>query len=349
MSLNLLHKRSLASVGLLARSFSTLSVVRQADENTVEVRPLIPQASGAPATDAISVLRRDIGDVSAASASSALAPYPSYTSIFENLKPATRTRGRENSDVDAELEAKRVVPKLNTFYAANPEHEHNMDGLTSLLAKHRGIPVDTSKSTKEERFRWVTMEEYKRFGGDTRLSPKAYKELTKVLNRLFQMDEQLMPDEVEQSLERYKKQVSTVFMTKGTKKLDEFGRAEVLGKRKTSGAKVYLTKGDGQIIINGKSLDEFTPRLTDRAKLLFPFRVTGSEGEYNVFAVVTGGGPSGQIGAVAHGIARGLVVHNPLFTQRLLKAGVLVRDRRRAERKKPGKLGARKSPTWVKR
>ncbi len=121
------------------------------------------------------------------------------------------------------------------------------------------------------------------------------------------------------------------------------------GKRKTSVARVILRPGDGATWINGKPIQEYFPRLTHRVALLAPLKLTELEGQYDLRVRVHGGGPSGQAGAMRHGIARALVEVNPELRAPLKRAGFLTRDARVVERKKAGLHKARKAPQFSKR
>jgi small subunit ribosomal protein S9 len=121
------------------------------------------------------------------------------------------------------------------------------------------------------------------------------------------------------------------------------------GKRKTSVARVILRPGDGKTWFNGKAIEEYFPRLTHRSMVLAPLRVAGLEGQYDLRVRVHGGGPSGQAGAVRHGIARALVEVDPNLRVPLKREGFLARDARIVERKKAGLHKARKAPQFSKR
>ena len=121
------------------------------------------------------------------------------------------------------------------------------------------------------------------------------------------------------------------------------------GKRKTSVARVILRPGDGATWFNGRTLDEYFPRHMHRSMVLAPLKVAGVEGTYDLRVRVHGGGPSGQAGAVRHGIARALVEANPELRIPLKREGFLTRDARIVERKKAGLHKARKAPQFSKR
>jgi small subunit ribosomal protein S9 len=121
------------------------------------------------------------------------------------------------------------------------------------------------------------------------------------------------------------------------------------GKRKTSVARVILRPGDGATWINGRSLEDYFPRQALRAVATAPLRVAGVEGRFDIRARLQGGGPTGQAGALRHGIARALVEADPELRTVLKHEGFLTRDARIVERKKAGLHKARKAPQFSKR
>ena len=121
------------------------------------------------------------------------------------------------------------------------------------------------------------------------------------------------------------------------------------GKRKTSVARVILRPGDGDTWINGKKIEEYFPRPVHRMLATAPLKTAGLDGQYDLRVRVHGGGPSGQAGAVRHGIARALVEVDPALRVALKRAGFLTRDARIVERKKAGLHKARKAPQFSKR
>ncbi len=122
------------------------------------------------------------------------------------------------------------------------------------------------------------------------------------------------------------------------------------GRRKTAVARVRLLPGTGQFTINSKTLNEyFGGRQLYEIVINQPLRATNTTGRYNVSVKVVGGGVSGQAGAVRHGIARALLQSDETLRPALKKAGLLTRDPRMKERKKPGLKRARKAPQYTKR
>lgn len=126
-------------------------------------------------------------------------------------------------------------------------------------------------------------------------------------------------------------------------------RWHAVGRRKTAVARVYLTPGSGKWSINGRTLGDYFPRLSLVQHIQQPFQVTDTLGAFDVKARVNGGGQTGQAGAVRLGIARALVLADETHRPRLRGHGLMTRDPRAVERKKPGQPGARKRFQFSKR
>ena len=132
--------------------------------------------------------------------------------------------------------------------------------------------------------------------------------------------------------------------------IDDRGRAYGRGGRKTASARVWIQPGFGHVVVNHRPLEDYFDRQTDRELILAPFAATRTCGKFDVTAIVTGGGLTGQAGAIRHGAARALNHYNPdQYRPALKRLGYLTRDPRKVERKKIGRVKARKSPQWVKR
>ena len=131
--------------------------------------------------------------------------------------------------------------------------------------------------------------------------------------------------------------------------LDNKERAYATGKRKNSIARVWLKKGSGEIIINGKTLDKYFSRPVLQMIVNQPMEVIQSSGSYEIKATVKGGGLSGQAGALRHGISKALSLYDNSLRPVLKKVGFLTRDPRVVERKKFGLAKARRSYQFSKR
>jgi len=131
--------------------------------------------------------------------------------------------------------------------------------------------------------------------------------------------------------------------------MGELTKYIALGRRKESTARVRMEPGNGKIVINGRVFEKYFLRETDRIIVLQPLALTESMGKFNIAARLTGGGLTGQAGALRLGIARALLTADENFKEILRKNGYLTRDPRMKERKKYGQKGARKRFQWTKR
>ena len=121
------------------------------------------------------------------------------------------------------------------------------------------------------------------------------------------------------------------------------------GRRKTSSARIYLSSGKGEIIVNDKKLDVYFGRKVAQMLVMQPIEMTELSGKLDIKIKVKGGGSFGQAGAIRHGISRALISYDEELRPQLKKAGLLTRDPRKVERKKPGLVKARKSKQFSKR
>jgi len=121
------------------------------------------------------------------------------------------------------------------------------------------------------------------------------------------------------------------------------------GRRKSSTARVYMTKGSGTITINNRAIEEYFGRETSRMVVRQPLETAEKLGDFDLNVFVKGGGNTGQAGAIRHGITRALMVYDETLRSPLRKAGYVTRDAREVERKKVGLHKARKRPQYSKR
>jgi small subunit ribosomal protein S9 len=131
--------------------------------------------------------------------------------------------------------------------------------------------------------------------------------------------------------------------------IDELGRSYATGRRKNAIARVWVKRGSGKIMVNGKDHSAYFARPVLRMVVNQPFQVTDRGGEFDVYCTVTGGGLSGQAGALRHGIATALTRFEPALRPVLKPYGYLTRDSRVVERKKYGRAKARRSFQFSKR
>ena len=132
-------------------------------------------------------------------------------------------------------------------------------------------------------------------------------------------------------------------------KLDFKESKYATGRRKTSIAKVWLKKGSGKIYVNGKLFSDYFASDNHKMQIIRPFELINKSTEYDVRCTVKGGGPTGQAGAMVHGISKALVLFDENFKSALKTEKLTTRDSRAVERKKPGRKKARRSFQFSKR
>ena len=163
------------------------------------------------------------------------------------------------------------------------------------------------------------------------------------------MEEQENTEEIKSFEDLSKTEKNENEMILPEKEVDDFGRSYATGKRKDAVARVWLKQGPGNITINGKSSDDYFARPVLRMLINQPLIASERKEQFDVVCSVTGGGLSGQAGAVRHGISKALVLFEPELKKVLKSGGFLTRDSRVVERKKYGRRKARRSFQFSKR
>ncbi|KAI5855868.1 ribosomal protein S5 domain 2-type protein [Tricharina praecox] len=243
-------------------------------------------------------------------------------------------------------EKTRLVPVSASYFTGNSDFYDNWLALQDLQRKYQTLP--TVPMAEAPPAKWKTLAQYRGIVG---MSVKAarYKKIIDILDRLNCINPAVIPEDVRMALDMYRRDLAQAENQGKPKVLDHLGRARGVGRRKTSVARVLLSEGTGQVLINGKPLADVFERVHERESAVFPLIATERMSKYNVWASVMGGGKTGQAEALTLGVARALLVHEPALKPALRRAGVVTRDPRMVERKKPGHVKARKMPAWVKR
>ncbi|TLD27408.1 GTP-binding protein [Venturia nashicola] len=261
----------------------------------------------------------------------------------------------EEDDEEAENEKKkkalmariRIVPASPSYFTGKPNFTDDLISLKALLRKYQLLPV--FPPGQAPRVAWKSVEQYKAMVGAEPVKSARYHRLLEILKRLNAINSAIVPEEVSDTLARYKRAVDLSQARKKQGYVNADGVSLGVGRRKTSTARAYVVEGEGEVLVNGKSLTQFFARLHDRASAVWALKATERVDKYNVFALVKGGGATGQAEAMTLAVAKALLVHEPLLKPALRRAGCVTRDPRKVERKKPGHLKARKKPAWVKR
>ena len=287
--------------------------------------------------------------------------------ISEDDNRSTRDSKGSKSDRDAEylLRRIRIIPASPSYFTGAPRFTDDFLFLSRLGRKYELLPQVAPGEAPP--VAWKSLQQYKTELGEP-VRPLRYSILVKLLDRLNHIHPSVLPVEVQRAMEGFKRATQPSLHRRKEIPIDEKGRANGVGRRKSSTANVLLVEGEGEVLVNNRTLSEYFGRLHDRESALWPLKATQRLDKYNVWALAKGGGTTGQAEAITLGVAKALVAHEPGLREMLeegmsypdcklqhinnanyITAGCLTRDPRRVERKKPGKLKARKMPAWVKR
>ena len=204
----------------------------------------------------------------------------------------------------------RVVPASPSYFTGKPDFTDNFLHLQSLLRKYQLLPVFAPGQAP--RVAWRTLPQYRIRVGEP-LKASKYQKIIKLLHRLNHIHTSLMPAEVRETLEGYKRDVNPYANVAKLHTVDQDGRAIGVGRRKSATARVWLVEGEGEVLINGKGLHIAFGRIHDRESAVWALKATQRIDKYNVWALVEGGGSTGQAEALTLGVAKALMVHEPLL------------------------------------
>lgn len=259
----------------------------------------------------------------------------------------------------------RALPVSPSYFSRQSQFNDSYLELQKLMRQYAHLPTVPSDQVEKVAFR--TLKDFRLSVGE-HVKASIYARCMTLVKRLHKIHPQLQPESVQKALSKFKRDINPHNHKVKEIPIDRFGRTLGVGKRKTSTARAWVVEGTGEVLVNGKSLADAFGRVHDRESAVWALKSTARTDKYNVWALVDGGGTTGQAEALAMAVGKALLAHEPALKPALrrgehksaftgytnlmltfLPAGVVTRDPRGVERKKPGHLKARKKPTWVKR
>ncbi|KAM0324161.1 hypothetical protein ACHAQA_008353 [Verticillium albo-atrum] len=240
----------------------------------------------------------------------------------------------------------RAFPASPSYFTRQPRFNDALVELTALFERYQKLPTLPSDEVPPQL--WKTLDGYRLYTGEP-IKALPYSKVLHMVKRLHQIHPKMMPGEVKEALEGFKRDINPFLNVAKEIKLDKFGRALGVGRRKESTARAWVVEGTGEVQINGKPLSQAFGRVHDRESAVWALKSTERIDKYNVWALVEGGGTTGQAEALTLAISKALMAHEPALKPTLRAAGCITRDKRVVERKKHGHVKARKMPAWVKR
>lgn len=289
--------------------------------------------------------------------------------------PVPATNASKDAEIKAAVEAvpipfqgvsfARAVPATPSYFTRQPAFNDLFIRLNNLLIKYHNLP--TADHSDAVPVPWMKLQDMRERMSEP-IKASHFTKVMRIAKRLHTIEESLRPAEVSAILETFQRNIDGRLNQSKIAFIDKFGRAVGTGRRKASKARAFVVEGTGEILINGKPLNEAFGRIHDRESAVWALTATERLNKYNIWALVEGGGTTGQAEAITLAVAKGLLAHEPALKPALRRgkkflhpisvvfiitnspsAGCITRDPRAVERKKHGHLKARKSPTWVKR
>jgi small subunit ribosomal protein S9 len=222
--------------------------------------------------------------------------------------PRDGHRSRQSDAGNLLLQRIRIVPASPSYFTATPRYTDDLLNLSGLLRKHQLLPQ--LPPGQAPRVAWKTYEQYKA-EVDEPVKETRYNRLLEIIKRLNYIHPALIPEEVTAALERFMRTLQPFLNKPKPIIVDSYGRARASGRRKSSTASVYVVEGTGEAIVNGKSLTEYFGRLHDRESAVWALKATQRLDKYNVWAVASGGGTTGQAESIMLAVAKALMAHEP--------------------------------------
>jgi small subunit ribosomal protein S9 len=202
----------------------------------------------------------------------------------------------------------RIIPASPSYFTASPQFNDDILLLRALLREYESLPtIDTNRPGPSP---WLKLATYRTNLGEP-VSSSKYSKVLQLLARLNRIHPNLQSVKLKRAIDRFRRPGLVAVKKAPPGKLDEEGRAYGLGRRKTSAATVHLVEGSGEVLVNGRNLVDAFPRLHDRESALWALKVTGRMDKYNVFALTSGGGVTGQAESITLALGRALMVHEP--------------------------------------
>jgi small subunit ribosomal protein S9 len=217
----------------------------------------------------------------------------------------------------------RLVPESPSYFTGSPQFIDNLLSLQALLRRYETLP--TLEPSQAPRVAWRTLIEYRNTVGESVKAAK-FQKIIRVLQRLNQIHPSVMPVTVKAALDHYKRDIQPQLNEVKPILIDKFGRALAAGRRKSSTARAWVIEGTGEYLVNGKTLAEAFGRIHDRESAIWALKATERVDKYNVWALVEGGGTTGQAEALTLAIAKALLAHEPALKPALRRGKPLDPD-----------------------
>jgi small subunit ribosomal protein S9 len=231
---------------------------------------------------------------------------------FDNLK------GKGDEE---EAHVVRLLPESPSYFTAQPGFTDHLLEVQYLLQKYSTLPL--AKPGEVHRIAWRNLLEYRNTLAENVRSSK-HRKLINILNRLNQIHPSLMPAEVIAAMNHHRRVINPYQNNPKPGFIDPAGKALGVGRRKACTARAWVVEGTGEVLVNGKTLAESFGRIHDRESAIWALKSTDRIDKYNVWALVSGGGTTGQAEAITLAVAKALLVHEPALKPALRRGKLQV-------------------------
>lgn len=210
----------------------------------------------------------------------------------------------------------RAVPAVASYFSRTPELNELYIRISQLLSQYHHLPTITQAEAPTTS--WMRLKDMRAKLGEP-IKASHYAKVIRVAKRLNLIEPTLLPEQVRMAVEKFKRDINPFSNVAKPGVLDAAGRAVGVGKRKESTARAFVVEGNGEVLVNGKSLSQAFGRVHDRESAIWALQATERLDKYNVWALVEGGGTTGQAEALTLAVAKALIVHEPALKTALKK------------------------------
>lgn len=214
----------------------------------------------------------------------------------------------------------RPVPVSASYFTRTPQFNDDHVRVLSLLRKHEHLP--TISASEMPRIPWKNLDDFRGITGE-QIKASQFGRGLAIAKRLNSIHPDIMPEEVKDAVRAWTRDMNPFLNQPKPIHVDKFGRAVGVGKRKEAVARAWLVEGTGEVLVNGKPLTEAFGRIHDRESAVWAMFATNRMDKYNVWALVEGGGPTGQAEAMTLAVAKGLMAHEPALKPALRRGKIL--------------------------
>lgn len=213
----------------------------------------------------------------------------------------------------------RTVPATPSYFSREPQFNDLYIRISNLLTKYYHLP--TVSPGEAPQVPWTKLDEMRSQMGEP-IKASHYAKVIRVAKRLNLIEPTLRPAEVKIALQEFARDINPFLNMPSLLTIDKFGRAVGVGKRKESTARAFVVEGTGEVLVNGKPLSEAFGRVHDRESAVWALTATERLDKYNVWALVEGGGTTGQAEALTLAVAKALIAHEPALKTALRKGKI---------------------------